>query len=217
MDGVRPRERKSGAVRREEIAGAAVRIIAERGLTALSTSSLAAEVGVTTGALFRHFSSREEILRHATRNAAAVIEGTFPEPSLAPVERLMALARNRIRAFAGNPALAWFVRSDQAALVLPEDAATLLRDLVGRSKRCVLEAIRQGAREGTIRDDVEPEVLQVLFLATVHALVGMPGLHGHAAGPRSGHEKVLAGLRRLLAPPISLRTPLRHANPGDRG
>lgn len=185
---------------------AAMRIIGERGLPALTTSALAAEVGLTTGALFRHFASQEEILLHATRNAAAVIEGTFPDSSLPPVERIATLARNRIRAFAGNPGLAWFVRSDQAALVLPEEAAALLRDLVDRSKRYVLDAIRQGIRERSIRDDVEAEVLQVLVLATIHALIGMSGLHRQTGRPRSGPDKVLEGLMRLLAPTRRSRT-----------
>jgi AcrR family transcriptional regulator len=197
---VLPRERKSGAERREEIAGAAMRIIGERGLPALSTSALAAEVGVTTGALFRHFASQEEILRHATRNAATVIEGTFPDASLPAAERLVALARNRVRAFAGNPGLAWFVRSDQALLVLPQDAASRLRHLVERSRRFVLDAIRQGVREKSIRSDVEPEVLQILVLATIHALVGMSGVQRKASRPKRGTDDVLEGLMRVLAP-----------------
>jgi len=203
-------------VRREEIAAAAMRIIGERGLPALTTATLAAEVGLTGGALFRHFASQEEILRHAARNAAAAIEGTFPDPSLPPLERLMTLARNRVRTFAGNPGLVWFVRSDQVQLVLPADAADLLLDLVERSKRCVLEAIRQGIRQGQIRDDVEPEVLQVLVLATIHALVGMSGLHRQSVRPPTGHERVLEGLGRLLAPAAATRTAIRRKRPGNR-
>ena len=204
-------------MRREEIAAAAMRIIGGRGLPALTTATLAAEVGLTGGALFRHFASQEEILRHATRNAAAAIEDTFPDPSLPPLERLMTLARKRVRAFAGNPGLVWFVRSDEALVALPADAADLLRGLVERSKRCVLDAIRQGVREGRIRDDVEPEVLQVLVMATIHALVGMSGLHRQSVRPRTGPERVLEGLAHLLAPaPSASRPTVRRTKLGNR-
>jgi len=198
-------------VRREEIASAAMRIIGERGLPALSTSALAAEVGVSTGALFRHFASQDDILRHAALNAVAILESTFPEPSLPAVERLLALARNRVQAFTGNPGLAWFLRSDQAELVLPPDASASLHDLVARSKRFVLDALRQGVREGTVRDDVEPEVLQVLVLATIHSLVGRSAFQSRTSRVTTRPEQVLQGLGRLLAPSATSRTALKHA------
>lgn len=193
-------------MRREEIASAAMRIIGERGLPALSTSALAAEVGVSTGALFRHFASQDDILRHAALGAVAILEATFPEPSLPAVERLLALARNRVQAFVGNPGLAWFLRSDQAELVLPPDAAASLHDLVERSKRFVLDALRQGVREGTVRADVETEVLQVLVLATIHSLVGRSGFQRRASRAAARPEQVLQGLGRLLAPLATSRT-----------
>ena len=110
-----PTLRKPAAVRREEIAQAVLRIIGERGLTSLTTSNLAAEVGLTSGALFRHFASQDEILRETTRHAVARIEATFPDEPLSPVDRLLALARNRVRVLGADPGLAWFLRSEQAA------------------------------------------------------------------------------------------------------
>ena len=75
--------RKPAAVRREEIARAVLRIIGERGLTSLTTSNLAAEVGLTTGALYRHFASREEILREAKdMRAHLIVMGTHSDKTL---------------------------------------------------------------------------------------------------------------------------------------
>ena len=193
--------RKPAAVRREEIVQAVLRIIGERGLTSLTTSNLAAEVGLTSGALFRHFASQEEILRQATRHAVALIEATFPDESLPPMERLLALARNRVRVLGADAGLAWFLRSEQAALALPQDAASLLRDLVTRSKKYLLATIREGVADGSIRDDIEPKVLLVLVLGTVHTLIGMSGAQQSSSSRRPSIERVLAGLVRLLTPP----------------
>jgi AcrR family transcriptional regulator len=193
--------RKPAAVRREEIVQAVLHIIGEHGLTSLTTSNLAAEVGLTTGALFRHFASQEEILREATRHAVARIETTFPDESLAPLERLLALARNRVRVLGADAGLAWFLRSEQAALALPEDAAFLLRDLVTRSKKYLLVTLREGVADGSIRGDIDPEVLLVPVLGTVHTLIGMSGVPQASSGRRPGVERVLEGLIRLLSPP----------------
>ena len=193
--------RKPTAVRREEIARAVLRIIGERGLTSLTTANLAAEVGLTSGALFRHFASQDEILREATRHAVARIEATFPDESLSPVDRVLALARNRVSVLGADAGLAWFLRSEQALLALPQDAARMLRDLLNRSRRYLLAAIREGAADGSMRDDIDPEVLLVPVLGTIHTLIGMSGVQGTSSGRRPSTERVLAGLMRLLARP----------------
>lgn len=195
------RIRLPAARRREQIVKAVLRIIGERGLTSLSTSTLAREVGVTTGALFRHFKNLDEILLGVVEYALLRIEETFPDESLGPRERLFQLARNRVRLLRKDPGLSWVLRSEQAYLTLPEDAVRRLRDLVGRSKRYLLEALRDGAERGSIRNDIEPEILLVLVMGTIHTLAGMPGVHRLSRGEQGlDEEKVLLALERVLAP-----------------
>ena len=68
----------------------------------------------------------------------------------------------------------------------------------------VLDALRDAVAEGSIRDDIEPEILIVPVMGTIHALAGMSGVHRLAA--RDGAKRtndVLAGLEHMLAPPRS--------------
>lgn len=192
--------RKPTSERREEIVQAVLRIIGERGLTSLSTSSLAEEVGVTTGALFRHFSSREEILAEVVRHALARIEETFPAPSLPPLERLRQLAISRVRLLSDNPGLSWLLRTEQAYLELPEASVELLRGVVKRSRRFLLDALREGAQRGEVRDDIEPELLLVPIMGTIHALAGSPGLQRHATRDNQP-DRIFSALLQMLAPP----------------
>jgi TetR/AcrR family transcriptional regulator len=199
---VATRTRKSAAERREEIAIAVLCIIGRRGLTSLTMSAIAAEIGVTSGALFRHFDTREDILRGVVRHAVARIDLTFPDESLPPRERMFALARNRIRLLGPEPGLAWLMRSEQAYLTLPEDAVDELRDVARRSRRFIMKALREGAADGSIRDDIPPDVLLVPITGTIHALIGMPGAARHANGkPRRNIPRVLAALERMIAAP----------------
>ena len=195
QDGIR----KRGGERRAEIAAAALRIIGERGVTSLSTTTLAAEIGVTSGALFRHFASRDAILEEAVRHAVERIEAAFPSPRLAPRERLLQLARNRVRLFGSDPGLAWLLRSDQAHLTLPASAVQRMRDVVAASRQYLLDAIREGAEQGSIRRDIEPEILLVTVMGTIHALIGMGGAHRPAAR-RPDPEAVLSALEQMIAP-----------------
>ena len=193
--------RKRAAERREEILGAVCRIIGERGLSALTTTTLAAEVGVTSGALFRHFVSRDDILDGAVGYALERIAGTFPDESLSPRERLLKLAHNRVALFRAEPGLAWLLRSEEASLSLPADTVARLREQVDRSARYLLDTIREGVASGDIRDDIEPAHLLVVVMGTIHALAGMPGVHG-AARKRNATDPalVLAALEKLITP-----------------
>jgi len=193
--------RKPGAMRREEIAQAVLRIIGQRGLTKLTTTTIAAEVGITSGGLFRHFASRQEILSEAVRYGIAKIEASFPEDTLPPAERLCELARRRVHVLASEPGLAWLLRSEQAFLVLPMEAVGWLAEIIKRSRLYVLTALREGAAEGTIRDDIEPEILIVPVMGTIHALIGMTGMRRWAAGEgKEDPEIVLNALMRMIEP-----------------
>jgi AcrR family transcriptional regulator len=167
--------RYSGTERREQIALAALEIIGEQGLASLSTAALADQVGLSSGGLFRHFASIEEILQEATQIAIRLIEATFPEPDLPPMERIRTLGVNRIRLLGGNPGLTWLLMSKQAYLKLPADSVKQLKTIVTRSKQFLLAAVRDGAGDGSIRSDLNAEALLITILGTVHTLIGMPG------------------------------------------
>ena len=189
--------RHPGVERREQIALAALTIIGEQGLTSLSTATLALRVGLSSGGLYRHFGSFEEILQEATRIAVGMLEATFPEPDLPPIERIRTLALNRVKLLDGNPGLTWLLMSKQAYLNLPRASVKQLEAIVGRSKEFLLLAIQDGVSEGSIRSDLEPKALLVTILGTVHALVGRRGV---ARRHDCKAEEVLDSLLTMLRP-----------------
>ena len=194
--------RKSTATRRKEIARATLGIIGSRGLTKLTTTNIALEVGLTSGALFRHFESREEILGEAVEIGLTEIGKTFPDDEEDPVERLWMLARNRVLLLSKEPGLAFLLGSDQAFLALPEEAVRRLDEMVRRTRIFLLACLRDGAAMGSFRSDIESELLLVPVMGTIHALIGSAGVRGR---PESGNEerieRVLGALMRWLAPP----------------
>jgi len=55
-------ERLDTVTRKEQIKEAVLEIISTEGIGKLSIRNLASKIGVTEGALFRHFSSKKEIM-----------------------------------------------------------------------------------------------------------------------------------------------------------
>ncbi len=180
--------------RREEIAETALRLIGQRGISNLTMAALAAEIGITAGALFRHFKSRDAILEAAADVGIARLEAAHPDPGLPPLDRLRAFATRRSEAAAADPGVRWLLSAEQAVHALPKDAAWKLDGAARRSVRILLDALAEGAARGEIRDDFAPEVLLVPVAGTIDMLArSAPGTPG---APRN----VLPALVAMLAP-----------------
>ena len=195
------RTRKPSAVRRREIAEGALRVIGREGATSLTAATLAAEVGLTPGALFRHFASVDRILEAAVELAVERIDGTFPAAERPPLERLRSLARARVELVRGTPGLAWLLLSDQVYLSVPEPAVARLRDLVQRSRAFILAAFSEALERGELRADLTPQTFLPIFTGTIHSLLAAPGVHsapGRATSPTP--SQVLDTLFTLITP-----------------
>jgi len=186
--------------RRPQIAQAALRLVGERGLSALTMAELAKQVGVTAGALFRHFASRDEILEAAVQDAVARLEETFPDSRLPPLERLSALARERVRVVRANPGHAWLLLSEEAMVALPERAVDRLQRFVKRSRKFIVDALTAGAAAGEVRADIPAATLAIVFAGTLHMLIRAPGAHRPAFGARPRPDDVLDALTTILKP-----------------
>ena len=193
-------ERKPAAVRKREIAEAAMCICGTRGASSLTTATIAEAVGVSTGALFRHFRTLEDVLHEAAVVAIEKMEKPFPPSQSPPADRLLELARARVELLGGDAGLAWMLSSEEARLKLPKDAVAELAKLVTKSKQFIMKALKQGQQDGSIRDDIAPDALIVCVLGTIHALIGMGGIRGNKKRTTRNvkTETVLQGLRVML-------------------
>lgn len=194
--------RKPTDVRRAEIADAALQVVATQGIAALTTRVLADAVGLTTGALFKHFASREALLLGMAERAAELLQATYPDETLPPRERLDRLARARLSLVAGSAGVLTLVLSEQFAMALPDDAVGVLRDAIRQTHAFVARAIRDGQGDGSIRADVSAEALALLFMGAIQ----MTAL-ARRTGAASGAPHAVDALDVLIRPSLNLEKP----------
>ncbi len=176
--------RRSTDERRAQITDAAIDLIATRGIAALSTASLAAEVSLTTGALFRHFPSFDAILVAVAQRAEERLAGTFPSPELPPLERLAQFFVARTTLASEKAGIPRLVLSDQLAQAVPEEARKILQGAVLETRRFVTRALEDGQRQGAVRTDVEAEPLAMIVMGTMQVVTLAAVLRsGRAASP----------------------------------
>ncbi len=190
--------RRSSALRQVELTDAALQIIATRGIAALTTRSLADAVGLSSGAIFRHFASLDALLEAIVTRVEAVLAATYPPADLPPRERLERFVEARSSTVGKQVGILRLVLSEQFLLALPKAGSERLAACVQKTRAFVLQCVRDGQQNGDFRADIDAPALAVVVLGTIQMLALA------AAHPRQHKAEaplVREALVTLLAPP----------------
>ena len=163
-------DRRSSEVRQVELTDTALHIIATKGIAALTTRSLAEHVGLTSGAIFRHFPSIEALLDAVVARVEAVLESTYPRSDLPPRERIEKFVAARSAAIGSQVGIVRLVLSEQFLLALPEGGSLRLTACVHRTRDFLRQCIREGQTKGEIRKDLDADALAVVVMGTTQLL-----------------------------------------------
>ena len=175
-------QRMNTETRREQIASAALALLAERGSEGFTLAELAEGVGLVPSAVYRHFEGREDVLEAAL--------DVFRDR----VYRLVDAARNE----AENPLMALELLLTRHAKLIESGGAVphimaSMNVLGGRAARRAktegifrgylarVEALVRDAQEsGQVRSDVDPATAALLFAGLIQPAVQLR----HAEGER---------------------------------
>ena len=166
-----PQERLT--TRQLDIAYAALALMDEVGPKGLTTSALAREMGFTTGALFRHFGSKDEILTTCvhllTDHILSVI--TADETEASAPDRLRGRLLRISDASCEIPGLCSFMFSTQIAHVLPQEALVRIMATITAGRERMLKTLAEGQAEGSFRTDLTPQELVPVVMATMRHII----------------------------------------------
>jgi AcrR family transcriptional regulator len=194
------RTRRSSDERRAELTDAALDIIATRGVAALSTRSLAEHVGLSSGAMFRHFASIDALLDAVVARVESVLATTYPPTDLPPLERLERFVEARSTAVGRQVGILRLVLSEQFLLALPEQGSVRLSACVTRTRAFIQRCIREAQASGEFRSDVRPSTLAIVVMGTIQMLAFSPGSRRRSAA----ETRVVCGdLITLIQSPVA--------------
>lgn len=202
--------RRSSEVRQAELINAALHIIETKGIAALSTRSLASQVGLSSGAIFRHFASLNALLDAVVSHVEAVIDLTYPPPALPPVERLERFIEARSSAVGKQPGILRLILSEQFLLALPKSGSVRLSACVRKTRAFVIDCLREGQESGELRADQPAETLAPVVMGTVQMLSLTPS---KARRRKAETRAVLGSLLALLRPTIAATPSNRRSSP----
>ena len=160
------KDRRDTATRARILAAAAKRF-ATFGYRRTGIAEIARQAGIATGTLYRYFGTKEDVFREVVRELHTSWLERAREVLSAPgtaVERLRRLGEASVQSNLENPLINSIFRRDEEIVFAPlieELHEQLLRENVAM----MADVIRDGIREGSLRD-VDPErAAFVLFMA----------------------------------------------------
>lgn len=146
MDGIQDSHPPPGG-RREEILAVATRLFNRFSFAAVTLNAIAREIGVTTGALYHHFSSKEELVFECLSRGVALYRdelGRSVEPGMDGLEMVRRFIRGRLRP--GEPRMIVFSEID----ALPKAHRVVIHEGRLRNVHALSAMIETGIADGSI-------------------------------------------------------------------
>lgn len=151
---------------RDELLAAAARVYAEAGYRGATTRRIALAAGVNEITLFRHFGSKDALLREAlTRNEDSP-GAELPEDPKDPLTELLAWAGSHITDMRGRQALIRTCMGEFAehpGLFVPENSGPV------RAARALAQYLRRLRQRGLAQAEFEPRAAAALLIGTLFA------------------------------------------------
>ncbi len=184
---VRKQERRTTDIRQVQIVEAAMRIIASKGPRKFTAELLGARVGVTPGAIFRHFKDMDAIVEAVVGRIEEILFEGFPPEAADPIERLGIFFQHRIKTIVSRPHVSPILLSDHLAQTGSRVQARRLEEFKRRSGDFVLECLSEASESGLLRGQAGPQEGTILVLGSIFALA-----HSFARVPDTKEVELLA-------------------------
>jgi len=186
--------------RQRQIKKAVLDIIASEGLSKLSTRNLADKVGVSEGALFRHFKTKKDIIigiMHDVHDELITSLRSIAASSLPPEERLFESLCTHIRYLLDKKGITILLFSEAAHLNDPE-LKQLLYSILNMQKQLVSKIIQDGIVEGVWDEKLHVENIAMLYMGIPISLNIELVLNPDGVDTENFCKKMMCMLERVL-------------------
>lgn len=180
--------------RRAATVEAVIALAAEQNPSDITTTAIAQRMGLTQGALFRHFPTKDAILQAviswvAERLLARVDKAA--ESATSPLSALEAMYRTHIDFVVEHPGVPrmLFGELQRQGETLPKRMVQTMTSQYGERLRRLLEA---GKAQGELHPELDVAAAAVLFIGTIQGLVMQSLLAGDVARIRRDAPGVFA-------------------------
>jgi len=158
--------RETTDIRQEQIKKAVLEIIAEEGLHNISTRNLAKKIGLSEGAIFRHFTTKRDIIKGIMEDVANDLIGTLRSIVLSPAkaeDKLFKYLCENVRYLKENRGITILLFSEAAHLG-DKELKGKLNQILTEQKQFIIKIVKDGVSEGVFDKKINPEDIAMLYM-----------------------------------------------------
>ena len=158
--------RESTDIRQEQIKKAVLEIIADEGLHNISTRNLAKRIGLTEGAIFRHFPTKRDIIKGIMDDVADDLIGSLRTIVLKPEkagDKLFKYLCQNVKYLKENRGITILLFSEAAHLG-DKELKEKLNQILYEQKQFIIKIVKDGISEGVWDRKVNAEDVAVIYM-----------------------------------------------------
>ncbi len=176
----KPLRRSPGHQRREQAISVVLQLAAADSPDRITTARISEAMGLSTGALFRHFPDKDALWEAVLLRATSRLDAAFArcesggDSPLLVLQEIFNAHLNFIIEHPGAPRLLF------SELQRPDDTAAkrVVREFLGRHADRIRSHLDDGRTSGEIRPDLDSQAAATLFIGCIQGLVMQSLLNG---------------------------------------
>lgn len=186
--------------RQDEIVVTALHLISEEGIQELTMKKIAAAIGITEPALYRHFTSKSQILAAVVDTMATARSSLFRQPLAGEPDAqstIMSFFMGHALLFMREPALTVILFSED---LFRNDAELSQRValIIADTKARIEAALAEGVASGMLRGDLDLPTATLLLVGGFRQLVSSWRLEGYQFSLEEHTERLVRSALRLF-------------------
>lgn len=175
------RKRHTTLERQQEIVDAARRLIIKHGSEHITVRRIAAETGISEGAIYRHFKSKKDILLLMVGNIEETWVADIEKsrvPGRTPLEVLDSTIKNRLSATEQRNGVSFLVIAE--IISLGDKALNKkISAVISRHNDLIRDILSEGVKSGEIRPDLDLDAVTALFFGMLQGSVSVWALNDY--------------------------------------
>ncbi len=158
--------RETTDIRQEQIKKAVLEIIADEGLHNMSTRNLAKKIGLTEGAIFRHFPTKRDIIKGIMDDVTNDLINSLRNIALSPVKaenKLFNYLCRNVKYLKENRGITILLFSEAAHLG-DKELKEKLNQILSEQKQFIIKIVKDGISEGVWNKNINPEDVAIIYM-----------------------------------------------------
>jgi len=186
--------------RQEEIIDTAIRIIDRKGIQGLTIKNLSKDIGVSEGAIYRHFENKREILvsilayfqqrmREFHESSQLTGKTTF--------WKINATLNHFRKLFEENPAIVSVIFAEEI-FQNDDELSRKVGELIRENRELMLALIKEGKANGELRSDLEDQMIVSSILGPFRLIVKMWKMEDFSVSLENSLESLMDYLKSTI-------------------